>query len=66
LSSQLRTRSTRTQRPIEFRAELVKTIPLGRVAETHELSDVITFLATAAAGYVNGAVIHVDGGRTAV
>jgi NAD(P)-dependent dehydrogenase (short-subunit alcohol dehydrogenase family) len=59
-------RSTRTPRPIEFRAELVKTIPLGRVAEPHELSDVITFLATAAAGYVNGAVIHVDGGRTAV
>jgi len=53
-------------RPIEFRAELVKTIPLGRVAETHGLSDVITFLATAAAGYVSGAAIHVDGGRTAV
>jgi NAD(P)-dependent dehydrogenase (short-subunit alcohol dehydrogenase family) len=63
LSSQLRTRSTRTPRPIEFRAELVKTIPVGQVADTHELSDVITFLATAA-GYVNGAVIHVDGGRT--
>lgn len=46
--------------------ELVKTIPLGRVAETHELSDVITFLATDAAGYVNGAIVHVDGGRTAV
>ena len=46
--------------------ELVKTIPLGRVAETHELSDVITFLATPAAGYINGAIIHVDGGRTAV
>ena len=46
--------------------ELVKTIPLGRVAEIHELSDVITFLATPAAGYINGAIIHVDGGRTAV
>jgi NAD(P)-dependent dehydrogenase (short-subunit alcohol dehydrogenase family) len=46
--------------------ELVKSIPLGRVAETHEVSDVITFLATPAAGYINGAVIHVDGGRTAV
>ena len=57
MSSQLRTRSTRTPRAIEFRAELVKTIPLGRVAETHELSEVITFLATAAAGYVNRTVI---------
>ena len=44
----------------------MKTIPLGRIAETHELSDVITFLATAAAGCVKGAVIRVDGGRTAV
>jgi NAD(P)-dependent dehydrogenase (short-subunit alcohol dehydrogenase family) len=46
--------------------ELVQTIPLGRVAETHEVSDVITFLATPGAGYINGAILHVDGGRTAV
>ncbi len=46
--------------------ELIKAIPLGRVAETHEVSDVITFLATPAAGYINGATLHVDGGRTAV
>ncbi len=46
--------------------DLVKAIPLGRVAETQELSDVITFLVTPAASYINGAVINVDGGRTAV
>jgi NAD(P)-dependent dehydrogenase (short-subunit alcohol dehydrogenase family) len=46
--------------------ELVKTIPLGRVAATHEVSDVISFLATPGAGYINGAILHVDGGRTAV
>ena len=46
--------------------EFAKQIPLGRVAEVHELSDVITFLATPAAGYINGAVIPVDGGRSAV
>ena len=46
--------------------EFAKQIPLGRVADVHELSDVITFLATPAAGYVTGAIIHVDGGRTAV
>jgi NAD(P)-dependent dehydrogenase (short-subunit alcohol dehydrogenase family) len=56
---------------------LVKTEPMrgieidpeariARVAEIHELSDVITFLATPAAGYINGAAIHVDGGRIAV
>jgi NAD(P)-dependent dehydrogenase (short-subunit alcohol dehydrogenase family) len=46
--------------------EFAKQIPLRRVADVRELSDVITFLATPAAGYINGAVIHVDGGRTAV
>ena len=46
--------------------EFAKTIPLGRVADVHELSDVITFLATPSAGYINGAIIHVDGGRTAI
>ena len=46
--------------------EFAKQIPLRRVAAVHELSDVITFLATPSAGYINGAIIPVDGGRTAV
>ncbi len=46
--------------------EFAKTIPLGRVADVHELSDVITFLATPSAAYINGAIIPVDGGRTAI
>src|SRR4051794_19167023 len=46
--------------------EFAKQIPLGRVAEVRELSDVITFLAAPAAGYINGAIIPVDGGRRAI
>jgi NAD(P)-dependent dehydrogenase (short-subunit alcohol dehydrogenase family) len=46
--------------------EFAKQIPLRRVAAVHELSDVITFLVTPSAGYINGAIIHVDGGRTAI
>jgi len=46
--------------------EFAKTLPLGRVADVHELSDVITFLATPSAGYMNGAIIPVDGGRRAI
>jgi NAD(P)-dependent dehydrogenase (short-subunit alcohol dehydrogenase family) len=46
--------------------EFAKQIPLRRVAKVHELSDVITFLATPSAGYINGDIIHVDGGRTAI
>ena len=42
--------------------EFAKTLPLGRVGVVHELSDVITFLATPSAGYINGASIPVDGG----
>ena len=46
--------------------EFAKTIPLGRLGDVHELSDVITFLATPSAGYINGAIIPVDGGRRAI
>ncbi|MFD7092134.1 SDR family NAD(P)-dependent oxidoreductase [Streptomyces sp. NPDC059896] len=42
------------------------TTILSRVAEAEEIGDVIAFLASPAAGYITGAVIPVDGGRTAV
>jgi NAD(P)-dependent dehydrogenase (short-subunit alcohol dehydrogenase family) len=43
-----------------------KTTLLGRTAEAEEIGSVIAFLASPAAGYMTGAVIPVDGGRTAV
>ena len=42
------------------------TTPLGRAAQAEEIAQVITFLATPAAGYVTGATVAADGGRTAV
>ncbi|MFC5828020.1 SDR family NAD(P)-dependent oxidoreductase [Nonomuraea insulae] len=45
---------------------LGKTTLLSRTAEAEEIGDVIAFLASPAAGYITGAVIPVDGGRTAV
>lgn len=39
--------------------------PLKRIAEPQELADVIAFLASPSAGYINGINVPVDGGRTA-
>jgi 3-oxoacyl-[acyl-carrier protein] reductase len=43
-------------------AEILKSIPLGRIAGADEVAAVVTWLASDAAGYVTGAVIPVDGG----
>lgn len=45
---------------------LGRTTLLSRTAEAEEIGDVIAFLASPAAGYITGAVIPVDGGRTAI
>jgi NAD(P)-dependent dehydrogenase (short-subunit alcohol dehydrogenase family) len=37
-------------------------IPLGRIGQPREVAAVVAFLASAAAGYVTGQAIHVDGG----
>ena len=44
------------------RAEILKAIPAGRMAAVEEVSSVVTWLASDAAGYISGAVIPVDGG----
>jgi NAD(P)-dependent dehydrogenase (short-subunit alcohol dehydrogenase family) len=47
-------------------ASLMRTIPLGRIAETDEVAAVISFLASDEASYVTGALWAADGGLTAV
>ena len=44
------------------RAEIIKAVPAGRLATTDEVAAAVTFLASDAAAYINGAVIPVDGG----
>ena len=54
----------RTGRTLEqVRADMVKTIPEGRVAEAKEVAALIAFLASPAAAYIRGQSIAADGGR---
>ena len=39
--------------------------PLGRMADPHEIAQVVAFLVSDEASYVTGAIIPVDGGYTA-
>src|SRR5216683_2987530 len=45
---------------------LAATTLLGRAAQAGEIAEVIAFLASDRASYITGAVIPVDGGRTAI
>lgn len=47
----------------EIAKGMLSTVPVGRFAEAGEIGGVIAFLCTAAAAYVNGQSLAVDGGR---
>lgn len=43
----------------------LQRIPVGRMARPSEIADVVTFMASARAGYVTGVILTMDGGQTA-
>jgi NAD(P)-dependent dehydrogenase (short-subunit alcohol dehydrogenase family) len=48
---------------IEHRREAVmNTVPMGRLGEPDEIKGVVVFLASAAADYITGQILAVDGG----
>ena len=48
--------------PEDRKAEILKSIPAARFGAVDEVAAVVTWLAGDGAGYINGAVIPVDGG----
>ena len=46
----------------EYRAKVLERTPMGRVGEVEEVSGVVAFLASRAAGYVTGQCLSIDGG----
>jgi 3-oxoacyl-[acyl-carrier protein] reductase len=51
-----------TALPEDRKAAILASVPLGRLASTGEVAAAVSFLASADAGYITGAVIPVDGG----
>ena len=44
--------------------EMINSIPMKRFGSAEEIANMVAFLASPAASYINGISIPVDGGRT--
>ena len=65
LEDMLRVKAEKTGQSLgEVRAQMIHGIPAGRFSTSHEVAAAAAFLASPAAGYINGINLPVDGGRT--
>ena len=51
--------------PDDLRANLVRSIPLGRAGDPRDIANAVLFLASADASHITGTVLEVDGGSNA-
>lgn len=51
---------------VEFIADLGATTPMRRAAQPEEIAELVAFLASDRSSYITGAVLPIDGGRTAI
>lgn len=65
LESIMKTNADKNSKTLEeVKKEMIKEIPAGRIADASEVAAAVAFLASPAAGYINGINVPVDGGRT--
>jgi 3-oxoacyl-[acyl-carrier protein] reductase len=65
LEAIIRTRAEKTGKTYEaVKHEMAAEVPAERISDPSEIANAIAFLATPAAGYINGINVPVDGGRT--
>jgi NAD(P)-dependent dehydrogenase (short-subunit alcohol dehydrogenase family) len=51
--------------PVDFLREVFSRIPMGRLAQPNEYQGILVFMLSPASSYLIGAIIPVDGGRSA-